>query len=243
MPIGEGKQLPLWNFNLRYVHVMRAMFDSGEVAEMGSASFLCWVCLRTYSDFNTGIAYPSLETLSQKLGQTVRTTQNQIKVLVKMGYVEKNTSGGKNYYRIIDKFKAEEMTTGNDETEMSMPYIPQTFADKMSALKDFRSNKITPRQLAEMGIEVDMPQQVQNFYMIVGDNNRVTTNQVIVQKQGAPEFEERLTGKKLQMSIEDNREVLRQLIEQRDSTKNSMERGTAERWIEVVRKQIIEAEE
>jgi len=243
MPIGEAKQLPLWNFNLRWVPIMRAMFDSGEVSEMGSPAFLCWVCLRTYSDFNTGMAYPSIETLSEKLRQSTKSTSNQIRTLIDMGYVRKYKSKGRNYYQVIDKFKAEEMTTGNDETVIEKEYIPQKFTDGLSALKEFRSNKISPRQLQLMGFEIEMPQQVQNFFLIIGDNNDVTTNQVIIQKQGSPEYETRLTGRGLKESIEDNREVLRNLVEQRDNSSNSIERATAERWIELIRKQIQDAED
>ena len=217
------KQLPLWSFNLKHVPVLRAMFESGECAEMGGSCFLLWVCLKTYSDWDTGVAYPSIKTLSEKLGQSTKSTTNQIKRLEEMGYVRKHKAQGKNLYRVIDKFKVEEVTTGNTETEIENTYVPRQFPKTMANLKKMRNNEITPQQLEELGIKMTMPQVIVNNFFVSGDGNQITTNQVIIQNQDSPQ--------------ENTEEVLRKLVAQRDNATNTMERTTAERWIEIMKKE------
>ena len=196
---------------------------------MGGSCFLLWCCMRTYSDFNTGVAYPSVETLSKKLRQTPKSTHNQLKKLIEGGYVEKKQSGGKNFYRIIDKFKATEMITDDEDTELDSAYVPELFTKRMSALKKFRSSEITPDELRALGVNVSIPQTVVNNFFIKGNNNKITNNQVIIQKQETPE--------------QDSEAVLRQLVHQRDNSTNALERQSAERWIEIIRKQIQDAED
>ena len=220
----EQKQLPLWDLNLRYVHLLKQMFDSGDCATMGGSCFLLWCCLKTYSDWNTGVAYPSIATLSEKLEQSPKSTGLQLKKLEAMGYIEKHKTQGKNYYRVIDKFKVEELTTGETETEIERPYVPEQFAKGMANLKKMRNNEITPQQLEGLGFKVSMPQVIVNNFYVSGSGNQITTNQVIIQKQESEQA--------------NTEEVLRKLIEQRDTATNVIERNTAERWIEVMKKEL-----
>lgn len=208
---------------------MRQMFESGDCAEMGGSCFLLWCCLRTFSDFNTGIAYPSIDTLSKLVDQSSRSTSTQLNKLEDLGYIQRYRKSGKNYYRVIDKYQIEEMQTGNEETSVEVPYVPQRFTKGLSALKQFRENEISPIELEKMGIKVSMPQVIINNYYVQGDNNTISTNQVVINKQDSP--------------AQDNEEVLRQLIAQRDGASNSMERTTAERWIDIIKNELKEEQE
>jgi len=213
MVLQKDRQLPLWDFSLRYVHLLKQLFESGVAAEMGGGCFLTWTCLRCYTDFHTGKAYPTVDKLSQILWQTRVTTHKHLVKLEEMGLVKKEKTGKRNLYSLIDKFSIMEEITGNDETEIEALYVPVKFGNQMDRLKAFKNNEISPTQLNKDGVSITMPQVIVNNFYIQGDGNAVNNLQVVT--HGKDDNASNLG------------DVMRQLIEQRDSATNPSTRQSA----------------
>lgn len=59
----------------------RDLFASGIVAEIGVSAYAVWHAIKYYADFNTGKAFPGMRTIATKLGISVGSVSNAIKVL------------------------------------------------------------------------------------------------------------------------------------------------------------------
>lgn len=171
-PKFDGRQKLLFNFSVRYVHLLREIFTSGEVARMGAPCFTLWCCLKVHSNFEDGFGFPRAETLAEILQQSLSSTNKQLSQLVEMGYVEKVKKGRKVFWRCTEKFNIEEQTTGTDDTRVEMSYIPKEFEDKLKTLKQWRDGSIDVSALKGKGITINYSPQIQ-YIIQNGDNNKV----------------------------------------------------------------------
>ena len=220
--MNQDRQLPLWDFSLRYVHLMKQLFDSGMAGEMGGGAFLTWCCLRCYSDFHTGEAYPTIDRLCQVLKQSKGTTHKHLAKLEELNFIRKEKRGKRNVYILVDKFTILEEATNADDTTIENPYIPMKFKDAMQLLGEFKNNKIQPQHLEQFGMKITMPPVIVNNFFISGDNNTVNTMQVI-------STTDEPTG-----NFED---TLSQLEAQRDAA-SGMERKQAEAAIRMLKSSV-----
>ena len=49
-------------------HVFKAMIDDGEVAKISASAFTTYCVIKSHTNFATGVASPSIETISKKSG-------------------------------------------------------------------------------------------------------------------------------------------------------------------------------
>lgn len=54
------------NAELAWFHVFKAMIDDGEVAKIGASAFTTYCVIKSHTNFATGVAFPSIETISKK---------------------------------------------------------------------------------------------------------------------------------------------------------------------------------
>lgn len=64
-PRGEMKGHKL-SAELTWFHVFKAMIDDGEVAKIGASAFTTYCVIKSHTNFSTGVAFPSIETISEK---------------------------------------------------------------------------------------------------------------------------------------------------------------------------------
>ena len=53
---------------LAWFHVFKEMIDDGEVAKIGASAFTTYCVIKSHTNFATGVASPSIETISKKSG-------------------------------------------------------------------------------------------------------------------------------------------------------------------------------
>jgi hypothetical protein len=170
-PKFDGNQKLMFNFSVRYVHLLREIFTSGEVAKMGAPCFTLWCCLKVHSNFEDGFGFPRAETLAEILEQSLSSTNKQLQRLVKMGYVEKVKKGRKVFWRCTEKFSIEEkVTETTNPTEF--PYIPKDFEKTMKTLKKWRSGEIDISAVRAQGVTINYSPQIQ-YIIQNGNNNKV----------------------------------------------------------------------
>jgi hypothetical protein len=67
-PIGPGEPIKgdKLSAELAWFHVFKAMIDDGEVAKIGASAFTTYCVIKSHTNFATGVAFPSIETISEK---------------------------------------------------------------------------------------------------------------------------------------------------------------------------------
>lgn len=225
-PKFDGNQKLMFNFSVRYVHLLREIFTSGEVARMGAPCFTLWCCLKVHSNFEDGFGFPRAETLAEILQQSLSSTNKQLQQLVKMGYVEKVKKGRKVFWRCTEKFNIDEKLT-ETEQPAEFPYIPAKFENDMKTLKKWRNGEIDISAVRAQGITVHFTQQVQ-YIIQNGNNNKVYQQSGDNTVHQEPDFVE------LMQNITSMRDALA------DKSTPSNQRAMLETWLPAMEKQAAE---
>jgi hypothetical protein len=66
---------------LTWFHVFKAMIDDGEVAKIGASAFTTYCVIKSHTNFATGVAFPSIETICKKSGISERQVKYDLKTL------------------------------------------------------------------------------------------------------------------------------------------------------------------
>ena len=76
-----------------WLHVFRAMIDSGDVARMGTHAVTCYLVIKSYTNWSTGKSFPAIETIAEKSGISLAQVKRPLKTLEEHGYVTKTKAG------------------------------------------------------------------------------------------------------------------------------------------------------
>jgi len=109
-----------------YFHFFNSVIDSGDLAKMSkqcSAVPAVLLVVKSHINYAEGVSFPSVRTIAAKAGCSQTSVIKSLKILEDEGYVECKKDGKKNYYRAIEKFKLEDIETGEVE-EARFPYVP-----------------------------------------------------------------------------------------------------------------------
>jgi len=74
---------------LAWFHVFKAMIDDGEVAKIGASAFTTYCVIKSHTNFATGVAFPSIETISEKSGISQAQVKRDLKTLEANGLLTK----------------------------------------------------------------------------------------------------------------------------------------------------------
>lgn len=97
MPIGPLKA------DVSFFHVFNSMIKSGEVKRLGPHATTVYIVVKSYANFATGEAFPSVETISQKSSISARLVITSLNKLVEYGYLKKERRGRSNIYQLREK--------------------------------------------------------------------------------------------------------------------------------------------
>ncbi|WP_319466199.1 helix-turn-helix domain-containing protein [uncultured Pseudodesulfovibrio sp.] len=97
------KQKQVLDANLAWVHMFKTIFESGDVARMKPNAFTVLMCLKSYSNWKSGTAFPEVKTIVADTGICKNTVMKALQDLVAMGYVLKTRRGRKNFYLVKEK--------------------------------------------------------------------------------------------------------------------------------------------
>lgn len=117
-----------------WVHMFKAMIDSGEAAKMGATAFLVYTVIKSHADYNTGDAFPGLEVIAEKAGITTRQVMRELRKLEQMGYVRKYRVGRKSHYQLREKIPIRDRL-GNLTAVATWDYVPKGVRAAVDELK------------------------------------------------------------------------------------------------------------
>ena len=126
-----------------YFHFFNSVIDSGDLAKMSkqcSAVPAVLLVVKSHINHAEGISFPSVRTIAAKAGCSQTSVIKSLKILEDEGYVKCKKDGKKNYYSVVEKFKLEDIETGEVQ-EAKFKYVPMTVSDFRDRLLHYIQTK------------------------------------------------------------------------------------------------------
>ena len=120
---------------LAWFHVFKAMIDDGEVAKIGASAFTTYCVIKSHTNFATGVAFPSIETISKKSGISERQVRRDLLMLEENGLLTKEKQWKKNVYTLREKILITD-ETGKPAGQATWDYLPDAVRGTVADLKN-----------------------------------------------------------------------------------------------------------
>lgn len=128
-------QQELFKAETTWFHVFRTMIENGDVAKMGPQAFTVYCVIKGHTNFSTGHAFPSIETISQKGGLSDTQVKRELKTLQAMGYITKQKRGRNNDYTLREKVDIAD-ESGRPAAVATWDYLPNSVQAAVADLKN-----------------------------------------------------------------------------------------------------------
>lgn len=125
----------LFQAETTWFHLFKTMIDGGDAAKMGPYAFTIYCVIKSHTNFTTGLAFPSIETIADKSGISVRKVKEELQTLENMGYITKVREGRKNLYTLREKVEILDKKTGRPAAVAMWDYLPTTVKNAMADLE------------------------------------------------------------------------------------------------------------
>lgn len=132
----ERKQLDMFKAETTWFHVFVSMIENGDVAKMGPYAVTVYLVVKAYTNWKTGKAFPSIETIVEKSGISRRQVINSLSLLTENGYLDKVKVGRKNSYTLREKITLKD-PEGRPAAFATWDYLPSTVEAARAELKRF----------------------------------------------------------------------------------------------------------
>lgn len=129
---GQGE---LFKAETTWFHVFKSMVDSGDVAKMGANAVTVYLVIKSYTNFSTGEAFPSVELIAEKSGFGTRQVLRELKTLEENGYLTKEKKGRRNIYTLREKVSIVD-GDGRPNAVATWDYLPSTVSRAVADLKN-----------------------------------------------------------------------------------------------------------
>lgn len=132
----EKKQIEMFKAETTWFHVFVSMIENGDVAKMGPYAVTVYLVVKAYTNWKTGKAFPSIDTIAAKSGISKRQVINSLAVLTENGYLDKVKVGRKNNYTLREKVTLKDQE-GRPAACATWDYLPSTVEAARAELKRF----------------------------------------------------------------------------------------------------------
>jgi DNA-binding transcriptional MocR family regulator len=134
--VDDDQQFELFQAETTWFHIFRSMFGGGDVAKMGPGAYTVYSAIKYHTNFNTGQAFPSLETIAELSGVSRRKVVDELKVLEDLGYITKARKGPRSsVYTLREKVGIQD-THGRPVAAASWDYLPAGVQRAVADLKN-----------------------------------------------------------------------------------------------------------
>ena len=131
------RQQELFEAETSWFHVFKAMIESGDIATIGPYAVTVYLVIKSYTNFSTGYAFPSVELIAEKAGISEVQTKRCLKILADHGFLTKEKKGRRNVYRLREKINIADKKTGRPTAVATWDYLPNTVEAARAELRDF----------------------------------------------------------------------------------------------------------
>ncbi len=128
-------QIEMFEAKTHWFHVFKSMIDNGDVAKMGAHATTVYLVIKAHTNFSTGMAFPSIETITEKSGISKRQVINSLSTLESYGYILKEKKGRNNLYTLREKIEITDKQ-GRPQAVATWDYLPNTVQEATAELKN-----------------------------------------------------------------------------------------------------------
>lgn len=128
------EQSELFKAETTWFHVFKDMIDNGDMAKLDGSSIKVYLVVKSYTNFATGRAFPSLDLVAEKAGLSSRQVMRCLTELEEFGYIIKEKQGRHNNYTLREKVSITD-SEGRPQAVATWDYIPNSVRDAMAELK------------------------------------------------------------------------------------------------------------
>lgn len=150
----------------QWFHFFRDMVESGDLARMDGSVVKVYLTIKAYVNFNSGSAFPSIDTIAENSGMSNRQVIRAIDMLETMGYITKEKRGRSNIYTLREKIDIKD-SSGIKAAIASWDYAPSTVSRAVTDLK----NVLVTGDLAGAKII-----HIENLHVNIANDNAVQVN-------------------------------------------------------------------
>lgn len=156
--------------DLAWFHIVRGLVMRGAVAEMGVNAWAVYCIIKGHSNMETGVAFPSVETIGELAGFSPDTANRALKVLLERGLIAVSKHGRKNHYRIKEHIPLLH-PDGQPFAISEHAYASKYFGEVVKEIKRFAETGNIP---GNNNITINLTLNVQNINQ--RDGGTVTMN-------------------------------------------------------------------
>lgn len=174
-----------------WFHIFKELIRSGQWAGMSTAAAKVYPVIKAFINWETGNAFPNLETIEKYSGLSRASVVKALKELEGLGVLRKDhQQGAKGKYTVVERFNVED-ADGRPQASVTFDYLPAFVSDTVTQLKHFLVTGKAP----EGGV---------NIIQIETLNLQVNTDQAHgVMETGGSSKPKRLTVKDLKLVDKD----------------------------------------
>lgn len=132
----DKKQMDLFRAETTWFHVFVSMIENGDVAKLGPYAVTVYLVVKAYTNWKTGKAFPSIETIAEKSGISRAKVITSLASLTEHGYLDKSKVGRKNNYTLREKVTLKDQE-GRPAAFATWDYLPSTVEAARAELKRF----------------------------------------------------------------------------------------------------------
>lgn len=129
------EQTELFEANTRWFHVFKSMIDSGDLAAMSGSSVKVYLVIKAFTDYQTGQAFPSIDTIASATGLSTKQVKREITSLVSAGYIDKKKQGRSNVYTLREKVVVSD-EFGRPAAVATWDYLPTSVQEAVADLRN-----------------------------------------------------------------------------------------------------------
>lgn len=163
----ENKQMDLFKAETTWFHVFVSMIENGDVAKMGPYAVTVYLVVKAYTNWKTGRAFPSIETIVEKSGISRAQVMRSLLLLVENGYLDKAKVGRKNSYTLREKVTLKDQE-GRPAAYATWDYLPSTVEAARAELKRFmltgeHDGKVLFVETLNLNVQINQGDQNVNY--------------------------------------------------------------------------------
>lgn len=130
----KQEQAELFQAETSWFHVFKDMIDNGDMARLDGSAIKVYLVVKSYTNFATGHAFPSVDLVAEKAGLSSRQVLRSFAELEKTGYITKEKMGRQNVYTLREKVVIND-SEGKPQAVATWDYIPGSVKHAMAELK------------------------------------------------------------------------------------------------------------
>jgi DNA-binding transcriptional ArsR family regulator len=119
---------------LAWFHIFRAMIHSPEFAKMEGSAVKVYLVIKAHTNFQTGAAFPKIETICEKAGYSEPQVKRILKDLVEQGLITKSKEGRHNTYRLRERVEIQD-EKGRPAAVATWDYLPGAVQQAVAELR------------------------------------------------------------------------------------------------------------